>query len=96
MQFALIVISIFLKKRVKDHGDSSSRLLEVLSLQVKASHCSKYCLQVSFSREQQYLTMHLKYAKILAIVVHENKELGDNTLNNERLSLVNAKFLTKY
>ena len=40
--------------------------------------------------------MHLKHAKMLAIVVHENMELGDNTLNNERLSLVNTKFLTKY
>ena len=27
--------------------------------------------------------MHLKYAKMLAIVVHENVTLGDNTLNNE-------------
>ena len=40
--------------------------------------------------------MHLKYAKMLAIGVHENMKLGDNTLNNERLSLVNTKFLTKY
>ena len=40
--------------------------------------------------------MHLKYAKMLAIVVHENMELGDNTLKNERLSLVNTKCLTKY
>ena len=40
--------------------------------------------------------MHLKYAKKLAIVVHENMKLGDNTLNNERLSLVNTKFATKY
>ena len=40
--------------------------------------------------------MHLTYAKLLAIVVHENMKLGDNTLNNERLSLVNTKFLTKY
>ena len=31
--------------------------------------------------------MHFKYAKMLAIVVHENMKLGDNTLNNERLSL---------
>ena len=38
--------------------------------------------------------MQLKYAKMLAIVVHENMKLGDNTLNNERLSLVNTKFLT--
>ena len=28
MQFQLIVVSIFLKTCVKDHGDSSSRLLE--------------------------------------------------------------------
>ena len=40
--------------------------------------------------------MHLTYAKLLAIVVHENMKLGDNTLNNERLSLENTKFLTKY
>ena len=39
--------------------------------------------------------MYLKYAKMLAIVVHENMKLGDNTLNNERLSLANTKFLTK-
>ena len=29
--------------------------------------------------------------KMLAIVVHENMKLGDNTLNNERLSLVKKK-----
>ena len=40
--------------------------------------------------------MHLKNAKMPAIVVHENMELGDNTLNKERLALVNRKFLTKY
>ena len=40
--------------------------------------------------------MHLKYAKMLAIVVHENMKLGDNTLNNERLTIVNTKFLPKY
>ena len=40
--------------------------------------------------------MHLKYAKMLVIVVHKNMELGDNTLNNERLSLVNTKFVKKY
>ena len=39
--------------------------------------------------------MHLKYGNMLAIVVHENMKLEDNTLNNERLSLVNSKFLTK-
>ena len=40
--------------------------------------------------------MQLKYAKMLAIVVHENMKLGHNTLNNERLTLVNTKFLPKY
>ena len=40
--------------------------------------------------------MHLTYAKKLAIVVHENMKLGDNTLNNERLTIVNTKFLPKY
>ena len=39
--------------------------------------------------------MHLKYAKMLAIVVHENMKLGHNTLNNERLTLVNTNFLPK-
>ena len=40
--------------------------------------------------------MQLKYAKMLAIVVHENMKLGHNTLNNERRTLVNTKFLPKY
>ena len=40
--------------------------------------------------------MHLTYAKLLAIVVHENMKLGDNNLNNERLTLVNTKFQRKY
>ena len=39
--------------------------------------------------------MQLKYAKMLAIVVHENMKLEHNTLNNERLTLVNTKFLPK-
>ena len=39
--------------------------------------------------------MHLQYAKMLAFVVHENMKLGHNTLNNERLTLVNTKFLHK-
>ena len=29
--------------------------------------------------------MYLKYAKMLAIVLHKNMKLGDNTLSNERL-----------
>ena len=40
--------------------------------------------------------MHLKYAKMLAIVVHENKKLVDNNLNDESLTLANTKFLPKY
>ena len=39
--------------------------------------------------------MHLTYAKMLAIVVHENMKLGDNTLNNETLTLVNTKIYAK-
>ena len=37
--------------------------------------------------------MHFKYAKMLAVVIWRH---GDNTLNNERVSLVNTKFLTKH
>ena len=33
---------------------------------------------------------------MLAIVVHEKMKLGDNTVNNQKLSLVNTKLLTKY
>ena len=40
--------------------------------------------------------MHLTYAKMLAIVMRENMKLGDNTLNNERLTFVNTEFLPKY
>jgi len=29
--------------------------------------------------------MHLKYEKMVAIVVHGNMKLGDNAMNNERL-----------
>ena len=30
--------------------------------------------------------MHLKYAEVLVIVLHQNMKLGDNTQNNERPS----------
>ena len=40
--------------------------------------------------------MNLKYAKMLATVVHEKMKLVDNILNNQKLSLVNTKLLTKY
>ena len=39
--------------------------------------------------------MHWKYAEMLAIVVHENMKLGDNNMNNKRLSLVNTNILPK-
>ena len=39
-----------------------------------------------FLHEQQQPTMHLKYAEVLVIVLHQNMKLGDNTQNNERLS----------
>ena len=42
------------------------------------------------------VTMHLKYANMLVIVVPENMKLGHNTLNNERLTIVNTKRLPKY
>ena len=37
--------------------------------------------------------MHLTYAKTLAIVLPENMNLETILLKNERLSLVNTKFL---
>ena len=40
--------------------------------------------------------MNLKYAKMLAIVVNEKMKLVDNILNNQKLSLVNTKLLTKF
>ena len=33
---------------------------------------------------------------MLAIVVYEKMKLGDNTLNNQKLSLVKTNLLTKY
>ena len=35
------------------------------------------------------------HRNVRAIVIHKNMKLGDNTLNNEKLSLVNTKFLIK-
>ena len=51
---------------------------------------------MSFSREQQKLTMDLAYAKMLAIVMCENMKFADDTLNNDRLTFVNTKLLPKY
>ena len=31
--------------------------------------------------------MHLKYAEVLVIVLHQNMKLGDNTQNNESKDL---------
>ena len=38
--------------------------------------------------------MHLKYAKMLAIVVHKNIKLGDNTLNNQIKLLTISQLLS--
>ena len=60
-------------------------IVAVVSVQFVFNY-SGYCLQVSFFYEQQQLTMHLKYAEIFVIVLHQNMKLGDNTRNNERRS----------
>ena len=39
--------------------------------------------------------MHLKCAKMLAIILHENMKLGDNSLSNERLSSCKHKIFDK-
>ena len=39
-----------------------------------------------FLHEQQQPTMHLKYAEVLVIVLHQNTKLGDNPRSSERLS----------
>ena len=47
-----------------------------------------YCLQVSDFRAQQLLAfLHISNA-LLVTAVHVKMKLGDNNLNNERLSLV--------
>ena len=64
---------------------------------MKASYFFKGILsKFNFYVNRKKLTMHLKYAKMLVIVVHENMKLGDNTLNNEGLTVVKTTFLTKY
>ena len=69
---------------------------EILCLQVRASHYPRYCLQVSYFHAQQQLAfLHILNA-LLVTAVHVKMKLGDNTLNSERLSIVNTKFLTKY
>ena len=70
-------------------------LLEILCLQVRASHYSGYCLQVLYFRAQQKLAfLHISNA-LLVTAVHVKMKLGDNTLNNERLSLVMTKLPIK-
>ena len=64
---------------------------------MKASYFFKGIVsKFHFYVNRRKLTMHLKYAKMLVIVVHENMKLGDNTLNNEGLTVVKTIFLTKY
>ena len=40
--------------------------------------------------------MHLKYAKMRAIVVHKNMRLGDNTLNNQIKLFTISQLLIKF
>ena len=66
---------------------------EILCLQVRASHYPGYYLQVSYFHAQQWLAfLHISNA-LLVTAVHVKMKAGDNTLNNERLSLVNTKIL---
>ena len=63
---------------------------------MRASHYSGYCLQVSYFHARQWLAfLHISNT-LLVTAVHEKMKVGDNTLNNERLSLVNSgrKFLS--
>ena len=58
---------------------------------MRASHYSGYCLQVSNFRAQQWLAFwHISNA-LLVTAVHVKMKLGDNTLNNEKLSLIMTK-----
>ena len=57
---------------------------------------SGYCLQVSYFRAQQWLAvLHISNA-LLVTAVHVKMKLADNALNNERLTLVNTKFLPQH
>ena len=61
-------------------------IVTVVSVQFVSNYSGR-CLQVPFFlHEQQQPTMHLKYAEVLVIVLHQNMKLGDNTQNNERPS----------
>ena len=58
---------------------------------MKASDYSKV-LSANFVFKRTTLTnIAFKIRQMLAIIVHENMKLGDNTLNNERLSFVKKK-----
>ena len=58
---------------------------------MKASHYSRV-LSANFVFKRTTLTnITFEIRQMLAIVVHENMKLGDNTLNNERLSFVKKK-----
>ena len=68
---------------------------EILLLKLRAPHYSGYCLQVSYFRAQQKLAfLHISNA-LLVTAVHVEIKLGDNTLNNKRLTLVNRKLTIK-
>ena len=57
-------------------------LAESLCLQVRTSHYSGYCVQVSYFRAQQKLAfLHISNA-LLVTAVHVKMKLEDNALNN--------------
>ena len=60
-------------------------IVTVVSVQF-VSNYSGLVSKFHFLHEQQQPTMHLKYAEVLVIVLHQNMKLGDNTQNNERPS----------
>ena len=62
---------------------------------MRASHYSGYCLQNSNFRAQQWLAFWHISNSLLVTAVHVKMKLGDNTLNNERLSLVITKLPIK-
>ena len=58
---------------------------------MRASHDSGYCLQISNFRAQQWLAFWRISNALLVTAVHVKMKLGDNTLNNEKLSLIMTK-----
>ena len=93
--------SFFLQQRPWCSSNSSeickfaNILSVILCLQVRASDYLGYCVQVSFFRAQQQLAFLNISNSMLFTAVHVKMKLGDNTFNNDRLSLVMTKLPIK-